>query len=307
MKRVWIVLAIASTLVIVYALSMLYQYLAVTGTPVIISENPRRIISISPNLTEIVFALGLGDKVAGVSSNCNYPPETAEKPTMGSFWQPNTEAIIAAKPDLVVTERFEQHNTAAEAVRRAGINVVAVRVETLAELFAAIKTIAVAAGCTDKGQQLTNALHEQLKTIRQKYNAVQKVRVLWVVENEPLRVAGRNTFVNELISLAGGENIVPESVQQYPELGGEALLGCKAEVIIHSAMGATDLAAQQRKAEEFWSKYPAVPAVKDNRIHVIQPDNVLRLGPRVAEGAKTIAELLHPELKEQAATGGQVR
>lgn len=252
----------------------------------------QRIVSLSPNLTEIVFSLGLGDSVVGVSSDSDWPDEAKTKLKVGSFWQPNIETIIAAKPDLVVCETFLQQNEAAQALKRAGLNVLALRVETIDELFAAIRSIGQAAGCSEKAEQLADSLKEQLDQIREVSSSHQKVKVMWVIQTKPVRVAGVKTFVNEIIELAGGQNAIASTGDQYPSISTEEIIGCNAEVIIQSAMGTENIAKQQESAEKFWSRFANLPAVKNKRIYVINPDTVLRLGPRVAEGAQTVAECL---------------
>jgi iron complex transport system substrate-binding protein len=252
----------------------------------------QRIVSLSPNLTEIVFTLGLGDKVVGVSSDSDWPAEAKAKPKMGTFWQPNTEAVIAANPDLVICETFLQQNEAAQVFKRAGINVLSLRVESIDELFAAIRSIGQVAGCFEKAGQLADNLKEQLDQIREESSSQKKVKVLWAIQTEPIRVAGVNTFVNEIIELAGGQNAIAPTGDQYPSISTEEIIGCNAEVIIQSAMGMENMTEQQRAAEKFWGRFQNLPAVKNRRIYVINPDTVLRLGPRIGQGVQTVAQCL---------------
>jgi iron complex transport system substrate-binding protein len=260
---------------------------------------PNRIVTLSPNITEIIFALGLGDKVAAVSNECDWPIEAKTKSKVGSFWQPNTEAIIAAKPDLVVCESFPQQKEVAETLKRAGLNVLSLRVESIEELFTAIARIGQAAGCPEKGEQLVADIKRQIDQIRAKSSSAGKVKVLWIMQAEPLRVAGTNTFINQIVELSGGQNAIGPTIDQYPSVGTEEILTCGAEVIIQSAMGTEDIAKQQAAAEKFWSRYANLPAVKDKRIYVIDPDTVLRLGPRLPEGAQAVVTCMHPELFAQ--------
>jgi iron complex transport system substrate-binding protein len=219
---------------------------------------------------------------------------------MGTFWQPNSEVIIAARPDLVVCETFLQQKETAQTLKRAGLNVLSLRVESIEELFSAIAKISQAAGCDERGERLAADINDQLGQIRAKTASARKAKVLWVMETERLRVAGVNTFVNEIIELAGGQNAIEPTGDQYPSIGTEVILGCGAEVIIQSAMGTTDIQKQQTAAENFWSRFTNLPAVKDKRVYVINPDTVLRLGPRLPQGAISVAKLLHPELFAQA-------
>jgi iron complex transport system substrate-binding protein len=267
-------------------------------------KQPQRIVTLSPNLAEIVFALGLGDKVVAVSSDCDWPDEAKQKPKIGTFWQPNTEAIIAAKPDLVVCETFLQQKEAAETLKRAGLRVVSLRAESIKEFYNAILQIGSAAGCPEKAESLAAKIKSELELIR----------VLWVLQTEPMRVAGVKTFVNEIIDIAGGQNVIAPTGDQYPAVGTETILTSGAEVIIQSAMGTEDIAKQQEAAEKFWSPgasaegetsplggpgFANLPAVKNKKIYVIDSDTVLRLGPRLPQGAMAVAKLLHPELFAQ--------
>jgi iron complex transport system substrate-binding protein len=256
-------------------------------------------VSLSPNLTEIVFALGLGDRVVGVSNNCDWPADAKQKPKMGTFWQPNTEAIIAAKPDLVVCESFLQHKEVAETLKRAGISVLSLRVESIEELYNAILSIGQAAGCQDKAETLAAKIKSDLDQIRAKSSSEKKVKVLWAVQTEPMRVVGIKTFVNEIIEIAGGQNVIAPTGDQYPSVGTETIMTSGAEVIIQSAMGTEDITKQQETADKFWSKFANLPAVKDKKVFVLEADTVLRLGPRLPGGAMMVAKLLHPQIFAQ--------
>jgi iron complex transport system substrate-binding protein len=263
-----------------------------------IQEKPDRIVSLAPNLTEILFALGLGEKVVAVSTDSDYPPEAASKNKVGTFWQPNTEAIVAAKPDLVITECFEQQKSVAATLHRLGYQVLTLKIESIESMLVAILYIGDATGTQNRASQLDQDITNRLNNLRSKLAGIDEVKVLWVVQAEPLRVAGRNTFLNELIELAGGENAIGPTIQQYPPIGTEELLACGAETIIQSAMGVSNIPEQQQAAERFWSKWPTLPAVKNNRIHVIDPNTTLRLGPRLCQGLELVVHRLHPEIDE---------
>jgi iron complex transport system substrate-binding protein len=120
---------------------------------------------------------------------------------------------------------------------------------------------------------------------------------LWVIQAEPLRAAGRGSFINRLIELAGGENAMGQTAAKYPFLPTESLLSADPEVIIQSSMG-EDLAGQERSAREYFSKWEMLEAVKNNSIFVIESDTVLRLGPRLAEGIELVEEYIHRSVSE---------
>jgi iron complex transport system substrate-binding protein len=257
-----------------------------------------RIVSLAPNLTEILFAIGLEDEIVGVTLDSDYPPNAVEKPKVGTFWQPNIEAVVAARPNLVITLDFQQQEDLAGRLRRIGYNNLSVNIEKVGDLFTAIEKIGAATGKHTQANDLISSIRTKLQQLATLVGAEAKVRVLWVVQREPLRVAGRDTFVNEMIELAGGENAIGPTVHKYPPIGAEQVMACNAEVIIESAMGRQDIEGQREMAMQYWSKYQYLPAVANDRVYVIDGDTVSRLGPRLYEGTETIAGCLRPDLFE---------
>ena len=257
-----------------------------------------RIVSMAPSLTEILFALGLDEEIVGVTLLSDYPPAAAEKPKVGSFWQPNIEAVVAARPNLVMTLGFGQQKDLAERLKRIGYNTLAVNIEKVSDLFTVIGEIGAAAGRQRQADELVSGIKAKLNELSGLVGALPKVRVLWVIQREPLRVAGRDTFVNEMIELAGGENAIGRTVHKYPPIGAEQVIACGADVIIEPEMGRGNLDAQRNEALQHWGKFRNLPAVTNNRIYVIRGDTVSRLGPRLYEGTETIARCLRPHLFE---------
>jgi iron complex transport system substrate-binding protein len=257
---------------------------------------PQRIVSLAPNVTEILFALGLSDSIVGVSTFCDYPPQASQKPLIGAYWQPDIEAIIAQRPFLVIGESYPQHRELLDRLSAMGYKTAVLKADTIAELLDAI---AKAGDLT--GRQVQAA--ELQKILRAKLDAVSKLvadrprpKVLWVVDAEPLRVAGRSTFINEMIDLAGGENAIGPTIHPYPPLGIEQVIGAGVEMIIQPSMTESrTIQAQQTETENRWSQWTTIPAVRNKRIYVLPPDTVSRLGPRLADGVEMIAGLLHPE------------
>jgi iron complex transport system substrate-binding protein len=259
-------------------------------------EDIKRIVSLAPNLTEILFALGLEDEIVGVTLDSDYPPAAAERPKIGDFWQPNIEAVIAAKPDLVVTLEFPQQKDAARRLKRIGYNCMTVNIEKISELFEAIAKIAKVTGKTAQARELASSLQAKLDSLSTRVDKNEKTKVLWVIGQDPLRVAGRDTFVNEIIELAGGENAIGQTLHQYPPIGSEQVIACAPDVIIEPAMGSKTVAEQQKDALQYWSRFKNVPAVANERIYVISPDTVCRLGPRLYQGVEIVAKCLKPDL-----------
>jgi len=258
-----------------------------------------RIVSMAPSLTEILFALGLNEEIVGVTLFSDYPPAAAEKPKVGSFVQPNIEAVVAARPNLVMTLGSGPQKNLAERLKRIGYNTLAVNTEEdVNDLFSAIGQIAAATGRQRQADELVSGIKDKLNALSALVGGLPKVRVLWVVQRVPLRVAGRDTFVNEMIELAGGENAIGRTVHKYPPIGAEQVIACGADVIIEPEMGRGDLDAQRDEALRHWGKFRSLPAVTNNRIYVRRGDTVSRLGPRLYEGTETIARCLRPHIFE---------
>jgi len=262
------------------------------------SGEPGRIVSMAPNLTEILFALGLGDRIVGVAAGSDYPPEALSKPRMGTFWQPSIEVVIAAKPDLVVTLGFSQQRNLAQRLERIGYRSLTVNIDSVKELREAIKKIGGVTGREAQADELVRKTGKKLQSLSSLVGGGDRVRVLWVVQREPLRVAGRNTFINEMIELAGGENAIGPTVHQYPPISSEQIYTCGADVIIEPAMVSKDLESERAGAVKYWGRFRNVEAVNNGRIYVIDGDIVSRLGPRLYEAVETIARCLRPQLFE---------
>lgn len=260
------------------------------------SQAPARIVSMAPNLTEILFALGLESNVVGVTQDSDYPPAAREKPSVGTFWQPNIEAVIATRPDLVVTLEFEQQRDLARRLRRLGYGSLVVDVETIADLFESILAIGEATGASERAGALCADMRGEIDRLKAAAAGKDRVKVLWVVQREPLRAAGRDTFINEMIELAGGENAIGPTLHKYPPVGAEQVIAAGPEVIIEPVMLPGAIELQRRQALAYWSRFENVPAVSAGRIYVIDGDVVSRLSPRLPTGIRTIAECLRPEL-----------
>jgi iron complex transport system substrate-binding protein len=259
------------------------------------TATPQRIVSLTPDTTEILFALGLGEKVVGVSAYSDYPPEAAKKPVVGTYWEPDVEAVIALKPDLILGERSSK-NGVLRRFERIGYRTASLKLDTIADLYAAITTVADCTGQVAEGQRLSADLRARFQAISDAVAGRPRPKVLWVVQAEPLRVAGQGTFVNEMIELAGGVNAVGRTSMAYPPVGVEQVLAAGVDVIIQPAMvGVTSIADQQAQALARWGDWPTIPAVRNKAIYVIPPDTVSRLGPRIPDGVGLVASLLHPE------------
>ena len=295
MGKWWFLLA-ALVLWLACGYAMLQPGKVDASTNVRCAKLPSRIVSMAPNLTEILFALELDDKVVGVTQDSDYPPAALAKPRVGTFWQPNIEAVIATKPDLVVTLAFEQQRELARRLKRIGYDCLMVNIEKIDDLFSAIAAIGDAAAANEQAQELSGRIKTQMHRFQEVTAGLPKVKALWVVQREPLRIAPRDTFINEMIELAGGENAVGPTLRNYPPIGAEQVIAAGPEVIIEPVMVQGSPDGQRRQAFAYWQKFTNVPAVISKRIYVIDGDVVSRLGPRLPVGIEIIAKCLRPEL-----------
>ncbi|GAB4331255.1 MAG: hypothetical protein Kow0099_02490 [Candidatus Abyssubacteria bacterium] len=259
------------------------------------APRPARIVSMAPNITEILFALGLGDRVVGVTDYCDYPPEALKKPKVGGVVNPNLEAIVALAPDLVLAVPNVTQNTLFRTLRQFGIKVVTLPDESLADLFETIRLIGEETSRQKQAERMIQQLTAKFDEVRATTANLPRKKVMFVVGVNPLFVAGRGTFINELIQIAGGENIAGDSLSKYPQLGIEKVVTEAPEVILYTSLNYDLSSEQTERAKELWSPYQSLPAVKDGRIHGLVADHVTLPGPRLMLGVEEMARAIHPE------------
>ena len=193
---------------------------------------------------------------------------------------------------------LQQQKYLAMRLKRIGYDSLILPLETVSELFEAIDTIGQTTGRQSEADRLICDIGTRLERLSTLVETGDKVKVLYVVQRRPLRVAGRDTFINEMIELAGGENAIGPTVHRYPPIGSEQVIRSGAEVIIELAMQQRNIAEQKKSAVEYWRRYGSLPAVQNGQVYVIKGDTVSRLGPRLYEGTETIARCLKPHLFE---------
>jgi len=256
-----------------------------------------RVVSMAPNLTEILFALGIDREIVAVTSDSDYPPQVQSLPRVGTFWQPDMEAILAVRPTLVIALGFEQQSVLAGRLRKMGYRALSLNIESFPELFSGVDAIGKVVGKQTEAQNLIRRIQNTQNNLKRRFAGRAEPKVLWVIQREPLRVAGQNTFVDEMIRICGGRNAVPKTIYQYPPISQESLLAAAPDIIIEPADTVKDYEQLSRTAEEFYGRYPSVPAVRDKRIYVLDGNLVSRLGPRIEKGMQEVARCLWPQEK----------
>jgi iron complex transport system substrate-binding protein len=226
-----------------------------------------------------------------------------EKPKIGGVVNPNMEAVVALDPDLVLALPNATHESLFRSLRQLGIRVLTLPNETLDDLFATIRKIGEVTSTSQTADEMIERLQSHFSEIRERVSQEPRRRVMFIVGVEPLFVAGKGTFINELIDIAGGTNIAGDSFSKYPQLGIEEVVSRAPEVILYTSLNFELTPEQQIKAKAMWEAYPSIPAVKDGRIYGLVADYVTLPGPRLTRGVEQMARAIHPEafeLKESA-------
>jgi len=261
------------------------------------AEGPARILSLTPNVTEILFAMGLGGDVVGRSTYCDYPPEARRLPAVGDTVRLNLEKVVALEPTLafLVTKRDD----VVGGLERLGVRTVALESDTMPELIASIRIIGTETGRRGAAEILIARIEADLEAVRRSVRGRPRPKVLFAfpmtVGSTTMMVAGRGSFVDELLAVAGAENAYPEAAD-WPAVSPERVVALGPEVVlVHAAgEGAPDRLDAIRRA---WANWPGIPAVRDGRVHVLTEPFLTIPGPRVGEAARVIAETIHPDLR----------
>jgi iron complex transport system substrate-binding protein len=262
---------------------------------------PRRIVSTAPSITEMLYALGLGERVVGVTTFCHYPPEAARKPKIGNYLRPDLEAIVALRPDLVIAEKSMIRQ--AISLPRLKLNLLEVDDSTILGIYDTIRKIGQAAGVSQRAEALCGSIAGKLEAIQQRTSRLPPRRVLFIVGRTPGRIedliaAGRTSYLNELMRIAGGENVFQDAAIGYAKIGLEEILARNPDVIIDmgemaQTVGITDF--QKRAVVALWRRYPTLKAVRNSQVFAVASDVFVVPGPRVTEAAGELARILHPE------------
>ena len=256
---------------------------------------PHRIVSVAPAITEILFALGAGDQIVGVTTYCNYPEAAKAKPKIGGFTTPNLEAILALRPDQVFM--MKNRPDVAQKLRQTGIEVVELEEENLAGIYASIQLIAEKIGVPAQGRSLTQSIEKQLHEVAAIPAGGSRPRVLFVVGRTPgsvsdLIAVGRGSYLNELIALAGAENVFADAAVLYPQVGMEEVIRRNPDVIIDMGHNEMVTAAQRGAVRQLWKKYPFLRAVQHDAVFPISADYFVTPGPRIVQAVRDIRKMI---------------
>ncbi|ALV63282.1 Vitamin B12 ABC transporter, B12-binding component BtuF [Thermococcus sp. 2319x1] len=258
------------------------------GRKVTIEKEPQRIVSLAPSITETLYFIGALDKVVGVTKFDNYPENVQEGRTVvGGFSDPSIEVIASLNPDLIVGTSM--HLKYLEQLEKIA-PVIIIDPKSIEEIYKAVELLGKVTNKEEKANEVVNNMQSKIEEIRSKVKDAPRVKVFYIVWSDPLMTAGNATFINDLIILAGGENIFGDT-QGWPQVSVEEVLARNPEVIIlppHAGMSAEDLCNTQLINTD---------AVKNGRVYTLSSDDIVsRPSPRIVEGLEEIAKFLHQDV-----------
>ncbi len=261
-------------------------------SPLLAAEG-KRYISLAPSTTEILFSLGLDKEIVGVSSFCNYPPQAKSKDKIGTFSQPNIEKILSLKPDYIFSTGLEQAQAVSQ-LKRLGLPIYVADPVNMEELIATIIEIGAITGRQVQAQQLAQKIEDKVSEISLKVKSVpadKRPKVYIEIWHDPLTTAGQGSFVNDIISIAGGVNIAFDTKRPYSIFSPEEVIKRDPDYIFLAYMGQ---APQKELEKRFgWQK---IKAVKNKKVYSdIDPNILLRPGPRAIEGLESVYKKLYQQ------------
>jgi iron complex transport system substrate-binding protein len=278
--------------------------LAASSPPVAVGQTlgpPQRIIGLAPSVTEVLFALGLGDRVAGVTRFCDYPPEARRRPQVGGFLDPSLEAIVALRPDLLVLLSGAEQNLADFA--RLGLPTLAVRHSDVDGVLESITTIGRVCGVPQRAEELVGRLQARLQRVRLKTAGRTRPRVLVSVDRtlgggsvQDVYIAGCDGHIDRLIALAGGQNAY-RGPARFPIVSAEGILHLNPDTIIDLVPDRPYRALDRQAIRREWQALPRVAAVAAGRVYVLDEPYLTIPGPRFVQAVEELARLIHPEVQ----------
>jgi iron complex transport system substrate-binding protein len=271
------------------------------GYSLTLTSPPERIVSLAPSNTEILFELGAGDNVVGVTDVCDYPHnfatwvEAGNMTSIGNYWQPAVEPIIALDPDLVFAATSSEET--AETLRNLGYNVLIVEPKTINGVLSGIQLIGKATGNHIKAGELVSELRQRIDAVT---NSASEATLIPAVYHEiwgpDIQSAGPGTFIDELIALAGGQNIFHDAISSFPIVSSETVIERNPDVIIfpHMYMGTQSWGSYEDIANR--PGWNVITAIQNDNFHIIDASIISRSGPRLVDALEIIAKMIHPEL-----------
>lgn len=258
-----------------------------TGRRIRVPVEPRRVISLAPNLTEIVFAVGAGDKLVGDTTFCDYPPQARSVAKVGDTLHPDIERILALRPDLVLVSTASQLESFTSQLEEQGASVYLTDPHDLESVFHSIVAVGQILNCDAGASRLVSELRARASEVEKRVESAPRIAVFYQLSPEPLYTAGHDSYLTDLIRRAGGRSVTADVPGEWPRFSDEAALAANPDAIIIAgdAGSSTELAPALRHS----------PAALRNRVYTVSGDLLSRPGPRLVDGLEQMARILHPE------------
>ena len=285
-------------LAIIFLLLPLISHAAVyfdsLGRKIELSDAPKRIISLAPSITEILYFIGLGDRLVGVTMFSYYPEEATKKPKVGPYSEINIERVISLNPDLVIGTADGNNRGDVEMLEEVGIPVYIVNPRNINQVLHSIEKIGEVCGVNIRTKRLASNLRQRVMVIKEKLKRAERPLVLLVINMKPIISVGRGTMHNDLIKLSGGRNMIESQKIPYPKINMEEIIKKRPDIIIISSM---ERGGEFDKAKRAWIRWSTLPAVQKGDVYLIDSDLIDRASPRIIQGLEEMAKLIHPEIR----------
>ena len=261
------------------------------GREVTFAFPPKRIVSLAPNVTEILFSLGLDEEIAGVSIQSNFPEKARTKVQVGSYIRLDFEKIAALNPDLIIATGAGNTRDMVDRLGKLGFSTYVIYPKNFRDILQSIAHIGQVVNREKEAGAIIEGMRKRCERVMDLTKGLPRPKVFIQIGEVPIVTAGKGSFADDLIRIAGGENIAGKEKEVYPRLGMEEILKRSPEVIVISSMNPK---GDYQKILQEWTQWRTIPAVKNGRIHLIDSDLLDRPSPRIIKGLEELTTVLHP-------------
>ena len=252
---------------------------------------PIRIVSLAPNITEILFSLGLDEEIVGVSIHCNFPEKAKSKVRVGSYISLDFEKVTSLKPDLIIATGVGNTRDMVDRLGKLGFQTYVIYPKNFDDILKSIAHIGQVVNREKEARMIIEGMRKRSQRVIELTKGLPRPKVFIQIGDAPVVTVGKGSFADDLIRLAGGENIAKKEKEVYPRFGMEEILKRSPEVIVISSMNPK---GDYQKIIQEWTRWKTIPAVKNGRIHLIDSDLLDRPSPRIIDGLEELAKVLHP-------------
>jgi len=262
------------------------------GRRVVLAGPPQRIVSLAPSVTEILFSLGLDEQIVGVATPCNFPGKAKTKAQLGTYLNPDMEKIVSLRPDVVFATGAGNNRSTVERLQELGLPTYVVFPKNFEGILGSIRHLGHVNNREKEALRITQRMQARSQKVIEVTRGLRRPNVFFQIGDAPIITVGRDSFADDLIRLAGGVNIAGTEKEMYPRLGIEEVLRRAPEVILISSMNPKG--DYERTIQE-WARWKIIPAVRDDRIYLIDSDLIDCPSPRIIDGLEEMARILHPQ------------